>query len=358
MAAYLLTYFIFLYFTLIIHLLSYFCLIEPSAPGDHHPSVDIHRIYIDIINCLLYNNSMDSKYFKQELEKEVIHLEARKKDLINDVLSLEQELQTKRQDIDLIINRQTETANQQLKEAVGSVEALNKLTKEHGTVKRLDKRLSTMKEELNTEIQEVQAVLDAHVSLNKSYFLPTEQQKEFYNTQRPSFLEAYTETGNIVAACKLVPGLKPTTVIYYKKKDAQFKEDIDIAYEVFKDKIDAEVTERALNGQMEAVVFQGEVTTEVLKYDNRLLERAAAAHCPEKYDRAKLDRIPDATKPTLNLNIINFNDTSELGNDLQKSIGLVREITEAGAIVKNAPATEDTEEENIIDVEATTTEGN
>ena len=148
--------------------------------------------------------------------------------------------------------------------------------------------------------------------------------------------------------------LSQKTVHYYKAEDLTFEKDMQIAYSMFQDRVDGELTTRAFEGTETPIFYRGEQTTTAHIPDNRLLETVAKAHLPHLYDRKSMDRIPDHDKPQLNVNIISFNDTSLFPKET--AVGMVTEVRDDGSVRRatfdeiEAASKESPEDEGIIDV--------
>jgi hypothetical protein len=263
--------------------------------------------------------------FNRKLLTDIAYLESYKRQLINDIQHLE-----------------TIAVSSQRDKTIKAKEHFNKV------------RAELMSEQKRI-VNETNRMLEVHKEIRSSFYAPTPEQEQIYTVERPQFLELYSKTGNISRACSMMSSssrLTEKTVHYYKSEDQQFAKDMQIAYEIFQDRLDGELTSRAIDGTDTPIFYRGEHTTTHKIPDNRLLETVAKAHIPDKYDRKSLDRIPDHGKPQLNINILSFNDSTS--SIEEKAIGLVSEVLDDGSVIRTTHTDSETEtkttEEVIIDV--------
>lgn len=184
--------------------------------------------------------------------------------------------------------------------------------------------------------RETENLLDTHRDLKSRFFAPTAEQVQRFEHDIPLFLTHFAEHGSINEACSQTKSLDRTTIYYLRQTEPNFKEDFEVAQQIFASRLQDEAKERAIHGTLTPTTFKGEHVDDIKMPDNRLLEAVLRAEVPEKYDRKSLDRIPDAKKPQLNVNIVNFNDNSQV------SLGNVSKVSDDGTITK--------EDSSIIDI--------
>lgn len=179
--------------------------------------------------------------------------------------------------------------------------------------------------------KETENLLDVHRDLKSRFFAPTEEQKQRFEEDIPLFLTHFSEHGSISKACEQTKSLNLAAIYYLRQTEPNFKEDYEVAQQIFATRLQDEAKDRAINGTDTPTIFKGEHIDTVKMPDNRLLETVLRSEVPEKYDRKSLDRIPDAKKPQLNLNIINFNTP----DGPPAHLGNVRNVTDDGIITKD-----------------------
>jgi len=82
-------------------------------------------------------------------------------------------------------------------------------------------------------------------------------------------------------------GFHPSIIRDAENSDEQFKEALMFAQEEHSEIIERTLLDRAINGVVKGVFFQGERCNEEVIYDNKLLITALKANNPEKYGAKK-----------------------------------------------------------------------
>ena len=115
---------------------------------------------------------------------------------------------------------------------------------------------------------------------------------------RQIFLETLATTGNVSNAC-IAAGVSRTAAYMLRERDEVFKGQWEVAARLGADALEDEAYRRAMEGQDEAIVWQGEIMEDqvvdnatgevkkvprtVKKFDNGLLKFLLAAAKPDKY---------------------------------------------------------------------------
>lgn len=285
---------------------------------------------VEVINYTAVQNKIDLlEQQKRFLKDDIKELEERKK-------YLEQETERQQQAIDRGLKEFEEVVKNKrgLLMRVGVLSMQDKsLDKREEKLKNREEYLEGKHQEVRMKFEQLQeqkaraiAVRDAQSS---SYYKPTATEEEFFLEKRGEFLEAYEEYGNINKAAKECE-IRPSLISYYKKKFPDFAGDMQIAYEVFKDKLDGELIDRAMNGQEKPSFYKGEVMDHYIEKNDGLMIAAAKAHIPEKYDRSKLDRIEGATQNNVVVNMISYNDIKPEDFGAIDNVGVVNFVGEHG----------------------------
>lgn len=285
---------------------------------------------VEVINYTAVQNKIDLlEQQKRFLKDDIKELEERKK-------YLEQETDRQQQAIDRGLKEFEEVVKNKrgLLMRVGVLSMQDKsLDKREEKLKNREEYLEGKHQEVRMKFEQLQeqkaraiAVRDAQSS---SYYKPTATEEEFFLEKRGEFLEAYEEYGNINKAAKECE-IRPSLISYYKKKFPDFAGDMQIAYEVFKDKLDGELIDRAMNGQEKPSFYKGEVMDHYIEKNDGLMIAAAKAHIPEKYDRSKLDRIEGATQNNVVVNMISYNEVKPEDFGTIADVGVVNFVGEHG----------------------------
>lgn len=99
---------------------------------------------------------------------------------------------------------------------------------------------------------------------------------------RARWLAAYAMTGSKGLACRKAK-VTENTVTYHLRRDSDFKTQADVAHEHFVDLLHTRCAQRALEGDIEPVHWQGVVVDHIRKFDSRLQIEMLRAHMPNKF---------------------------------------------------------------------------
>jgi len=304
----------------------------------------------------LKNRIKKNELIAKDLSESILELKAEQKKLKNENGRLDklvekhlEETQKVIQNKGQILNRMgllsmedrsLDTREEKLRKREASVEA-KKL--------EVEKQIKVLAEQKDRAI----AVRDAQSS---SFYKPTDVEEEFFLEMRGSFLESYEEYGNIAKAAR-AHNIRPSLISFYKKKFPDFAGDMQIAYEMFKDRLDGELIDRAINGQEKASFYKGEVVDHYVEKNDGLLLAAAKAHVPEKYDRGKLDRIEGSTSNNVVVNMVSYSGVNPGDFGAVENVGVVSFVGEHGDMkrITNDKMKQHTlavdPDETIIDIE-------
>lgn len=104
-----------------------------------------------------------------------------------------------------------------------------------------------------------------------------------------TFLDLYREWGSI-RKCAEALGISTATVYLHRNADPDFDEECIQCEEDFADMVDESITERAIKGVQEPVVYQGKIMKDdnnnpilVTRQSDRLAELVIKAQKPDKY---------------------------------------------------------------------------
>lgn len=206
------------------------------------------------------------------------------------------------------------------------------------------------KEETQLTLQGLQQtrkqILDLREEQKNSFWKVSEEEKNLFENERDLFLNAVCETGSIAGALRLKKLKTSAKVITRLRKDyPEFNEDLNLAFTIFCDELHAEAIDRAMNGTDKPYFYKGEYVGTFRQRNDRLLETVLKASIPEKYDRAKMDKVPDGAG-RVTYNIINYTNADETEEGFLKDIGVVQNVSPDGKIKRISAAPEET----IIDV--------
>lgn len=201
------------------------------------------------------------------------------------------------------------------------------LVKEKEKVTELQNELIIKQEELQEAIQDTNLA-------KKSFYHLSEAEIELFNKEREKILKGVEQYGSISLAVQKDKSIsmRVSSIMHYAAKHKQFGEDLEIAKKVFKDSLDAEMVDRALNGTMNPVFQKGEYIGDYAVKDNKLLIEVAKAKLPETYNpRAYAAANPQGPVGTT-INILSFDGVDETKRGYAKNIGVVKSVDESGRV--------------------------
>lgn len=178
------------------------------------------------------------------------------------------------------------------------------------------------------------AIQDTNLAKN-SYYRLSETEIELFEKERPKILSGIEKYGTIALACKKDPSIKmrPSSIMHYAQKHSQFAQDLEIAKQVFRDNVDAELIDRALNGTKNPVFQRGEYIGDYAVKDNKLLIELAKAKLPKEYNpRAYAAAHPQTTAGGTTINILSFDGVDETKRGFAKNIGVVKSVDDSGRV--------------------------
>ena len=108
--------------------------------------------------------------------------------------------------------------------------------------------------------------------------------KAVTEAKKAIFLEALKQTCKVTEAAKIA-GYTVRAFYYIRDRDEAFREAWqEVEYEV-KDRIEAEIMRRGIDGIEKVLFYQGKPIGTEKQYSDRMLELLAYAHIPEKYTK-------------------------------------------------------------------------
>ena len=199
---------------------------------------------------------------------------------------------------------------------------------------RTKKKVDKMEQEYLIKQEELEiAIKDTNLAKSSYYYL-TDAEIELFEKDREKILKGVELYGSISLACQKDRSIKTrvSSIMYYAKKHKQFGQDLEMARQVFKDSLDAEILERALNGTVNPVFQKGEYIGDYAVKDNKLLVEVAKAKLPKEYNpRAYAAAHPQSAGGTT-INILSFDGVDETKKGYVKNIGVVKSVDDSGRV--------------------------
>lgn len=196
------------------------------------------------------------------------------------------------------------------------------------------KEVDKIEQELIIKQEELEiAIKDTNLA-KTSYYHLSDKEIELFEKQRPLILAGIEKYGSISLAIKNDARItmRPSAIMHYAAKHNQFREDLEIAKKVFKDSLDAELLDRALNGTVNPVFQKGEYIGDYAIKDNKLLVEVAKAKLPETYNpRVYASAHPQNAGGTT-INILSFDGVDETKKGYARNIGVVKSVDDSGRV--------------------------
>lgn len=259
-------------------------------------------------------------FLRDKLKKEITQLDAARKKCYSD---LERYQQAKMKQIgEAYFSPEDE---KQVAQALRRKQA--GLVVKQKEVDKLEQELIVKQEELETRIQDTNLA-------KSSYYHLTDEEFRLFTKDREKILKGVEKYGSISLAVQKDATIKSrvSSIIHHANKHKQFGEDLEIAKQVFKDSLDAEILERAINGTVNPVFQKGEYIGDYAVKDNKLLVEVAKAKLAETYNpRAHAAANPQGSGGTT-INILSFDGVDETKHGYAKNIGVVKSVDDSGRV--------------------------
>lgn len=208
------------------------------------------------------------------------------------------------------------------------------IKKEQENLIKKKKEVEKLKDELIIRQEELQTAIQDTNLAKSSYYHLSDAEIKLFEEQREKILKGIERYGSISLACKNDKSItmRVSSIMHYAKKHNQFNQDIEIAKQVFKDTVDAELIDRALNGTTNPVFQKGEYIGDYATKDNKLLLELAKAKMPEQYNpRAYAAANPQGPAGTT-VNIVSFAGVDETKQGYTRNIGVVQNVDDTGRV--------------------------
>ena len=273
-------------------------------------------------------------------------LEAEKLLLLEEIKQLKKTKKTLTEEVKRLQSSVNTMATYEFNEAF----IVNRAKEVDEKAKELEERKIENKNKLQVIKETRKEILDLREEQKSSFWKVSEHERVMFEEERPAFLNALCEVGTITGALKKAKCTTPPRVITKLRKEIpEFDADIKIALDIFNDELHNEALDRALNGTERPAFYKGDFIGEFRHKNDKLLETVLKANLPEKYDRSKIDKLPDSGSK-VTYNIINYTTADETEEGFEKDIGVVKEVSSDGRIHRITSKKETEVEETIIDV--------
>lgn len=268
----------------------------------------------------LLKTAKDLYWIGVYIKEEVDDLEKTRKKLYNEIEKLQRAAQ-QRYDVAYFTKDEEKRVREEVRRKQAGL---------HNRKKQVDK----LEQEYIIKQEELEiAIKDTNLA-KSSYYHLTEAEMLLFEEDREKILKGVEQYGSISLACQKDRSIKTrvSSIMHYAEKHKQFGQDIEIAKKVFKDSLDAELLDRALNGTLNPVFQKGEYIGDYAVKDNKLLVEVAKAKLPETYNpRAYAAQNPQSAGGTT-INILSFDGVDETKRGYVKNIGVVKSVDDSGRV--------------------------
>lgn len=202
-------------------------------------------------------------------------------------------------------------------------------------------------EEVEQEIAITEQVLakkksEMELALQTRYSL-TEKQKLTLLEEKDKILDGIERWGSVSGALSHDPSIasKASTIMMYCQKFPEFGAAIEVSKQMFKDRLEGIMVERAIEGTENPQFARGEYVGDYKIKDNKLLVELMKAKVPEVYNKKSTETQKNTVNNTMN--IISFADIDETKEGYAKNVGVVLDVDNTGKVTRI------TQEKKMID---------
>lgn len=208
------------------------------------------------------------------------------------------------------------------------------LLKKEKEVGRMEQDIAMKKEEIAIRQEELEVCIRETNLAKSSYYHLTDAEIELFEVDRPKILAGVEKYGSITAAVRNDGSIKSriSSIMYHAKKHKQFGQDIEMAKQVFRESLDAEIMDRAINGTKNPVFQRGEYVGEYAVKDNKLLVEVAKAKLPEQYNPRVYAQAHPPQHQGTTINIVSFDGVDETKRGYTRNVGVVTSVDESGRV--------------------------
>lgn len=199
------------------------------------------------------------------------------------------------------------------------------LLKRKDKMDQLEEEIAITENMLQEKKSEMQLALETRYTL-------TEKQKVVLLEEKDAILDGIEEWGTIGGALAHNPSIKSkaSTIQMYCHKFPEFGAAIEVSKQLFKDKLEAIMVERALEGTENPQFGKGEYIGDYKIKDNKMFLELMKAKMPEVYNK----KADPKEKSTVNntMNIISFANVDETKEGYARDIGVVLDVDNTGKV--------------------------
>jgi len=210
----------------------------------------------------------------------------------------------------------------------------NEIFNRHKRIEHKEALVEKKTMELDIKQNELQQAIEDTNLVLSSYYRLSDDERELFEKERGRILAGIEKHGSLASVFDHDKTLtsRLSQVVYLSKKHEEFARDLQLAKEVFKERLNGVVIDRAIHGTENPVFSKGQHVGDYKIRDNKLLVEAAKAQVPETYDRGSQTKNTPSVTGGGNINIISFKGADESTHGYARNVGVVKSVSDTGAV--------------------------
>lgn len=226
-----------------------------------------------------------------------------------------------------------------IEQGIDPIEPLRTVAEIEDTVSQKAQELLRRNQELDEVEQEIAITADTlarkksemEEALKTRYTL-TDCQRQTLLEEKDLILDGIEEWGSVSGAVAHNPRIKSkvSTIMMYTQMFPEFGEAIKVSQAMFKDRLEAIMVERAIEGTENPVFGKGEHIGDYKIKDNKLFMELMKAKVPEEYNKKSVESIKN--QQVNNMNIISFANVDETKEGFTRDVGVVVDVDSTGKV--------------------------
>lgn len=226
-----------------------------------------------------------------------------------------------------------------LEQGIDPIDPLSVARQIDAEIKDHYKDLQRRKENLDKVEQEIAITADMlakkksemEEALQHRYSL-TEKQKLTLLEEKDKILDGIEQWGSISGALSHDRSIKSkaSTIMLYCQKFPEFGKAIQVSQLMFKDKLEAMMVERAIEGTENPVFGKGEYIGDYKIKNDKLFMELMKAKVPEEYNKKAVETVKN--QQINNINITSFANIDETKDGFTKDVGVVLDVDDTGRV--------------------------
>lgn len=206
------------------------------------------------------------------------------------------------------------------------------LSEKAGELMERKERLDKVEEEIAITSDMLQKKKSEMEKALQTRYTLTDTMKQVLIEEKDKILDGIEQWGSVYTALSHDKTIrsKASTIFMYCQKYPEFGAAIEVSKQIFKEKIDGIMIERALEGTENPVFQKGEHLGDFKIKDNKLLLELMKAKVPEQYNKKSTENVKN--QQINNMQIISFAGVDETKEGYTKDVGVVLDVDDTGKV--------------------------